>query len=299
MRTLPRRLTITLVGPGPVGLTLALLLRRAGHRVAAVIGRSSRKTRAAAHALGARLASTSVRRIPPETTLLIIAVRDEKIATVAAEIAECRALPRGRIAAFHCSGIETSDALVALSKAGLATFALHPVQSFPARRPLSEQLSLMQGVSYGYEGPKRRAPIARRIVKDLGGRLLVIPKQKKILYHAACVFASNYPVVLLDIVEDLAHAVSPAIGLEAFRPLTESSIAHAMTLSPVGALTGPVARGSRQSVERHRRALIRHSHTIDEAYRALGLAALAMARRQKRASAADLQQLRKVLRRRR
>ena len=274
------------------------MLRRRGHRVVSVISHSGSSARSVARILGARIASTSVRRIAPETTLLLIAVPDDQIGSVAAEIAGVATLPWRALAAFHCSGIETSDALAPLTAKGVSAFALHPVQSFPAKTSLRKQLSLMDGVFYGFQGPRRSIPIGRRIVRELRGRMLTIPKHKKILYHAACVFASNYPVVLLDIVEDLAKSVSPSIGLEAFRPLTESSIDHAMTLSPTAALTGPVARASRRSVEQHRRELKKYSPAVDEVYRTLALAALGMAEHQGRATKQNLRRLRNLLQRR-
>lgn len=298
MQTLPNRWSITLVGAGPVGLTLAALLRRSGHRVTAVISRSPSSARRGARALGVRIASSSLAHIPRQTDLLLIAVPDEQIRIVADEIARSSQVSWHSVAAFHCSGIESSDLLESLAAKGVRTFALHPVQSFPARRILSDQLALMSGVSYGFEGPRRQLRIGRKIVKDLGGRMIMIPKQKKILYHVACVFASNYPVVLLDIVEELAKAVSPRFGLEAFRPLTESSIAHAMRLSPARGLTGPVARGSRSTVRRHLQGLTAASPRMGELYRSLALAALHLAARQGRARQKDLSAIKTMLRRR-
>jgi predicted short-subunit dehydrogenase-like oxidoreductase (DUF2520 family) len=289
---------MTLVGAGPVGVTLASLLCRSGHRAAAVISRSLSSARRAARTLRAGSASTSVGRIPRETRLLLIAVPDDEIGPVAETIARTADLPWDSLVAFHCSGLGTSELLEPLAAKGAPTFALHPIQSFPPARAVRDQLLMMKGVFYGFQGPRRFAPLGRRIVKDLGGRMIVIPKDKKILYHTACVFASNYPVVLLDIVEDLARAVSPHIRLEAFRPLTESSVAHAMALSPARALTGPVARASVGTVEQHRRELAKENRELDELYRRLALVALHMAKRQGRLRAADVRNLMTILRRR-
>jgi len=137
---------------------------------------------------------------------------------------------------------------------------------------------------------------ARGLVRQLEGTMLVVPKQKKILYHAACVFASNYPVVLLDIVEELARAVSPHLGLEAFRQLVQSSVAHAAALSPEAALTGPIVRSSGCTVKQHRQALAEHSDEIEEIYRVLALRALRMAVRRGDVREAGARRLRNILR---
>ncbi len=299
MRRLPRRLSITLVGAGPVGITLASLFLRSGHQIKAVIGRRAAHARTAAQSLHPQVASSSLADIPPETDLILLAVPDERIQETAKAIAGGPSLDYKRLVVFHCSGAETSDLLRPLARLGALCFSMHPIQSFPRGRKLRDQLRLMRGVWYGYEGPPRGVAIGRRLARALKGRLLTVPKQKKILYHTACVFASNYPVVLLETVLALARRVSPQLSLEAFRPLTESSIMNAMRLSPPRALTGPVVRGSAGTVAKHRRALRRFSGNVDEAYRSLALLALQIAERRNSLSKHDFEQMKRVLRRHR
>jgi len=291
-------MSLTLVGAGPVGVTLAALLVRRGHRAVSVISRSRRSAHRAARLLGSPVASDDLHDISAKTSLVIVAVPEEELADLARRASALEHLPWRGVCVFHTSGAQTSELLKPLSDRGAMAFALHPIQSFPRGRRLHEQLSLMEGVAYAFQGPPRFAPLARRIVRDLDGTMVVVPKQRKILYHAACVFASNYPVVLLDIVEDLAKAVSPDLGLEAFRPLTESSIAHAAALSPTAALTGPVVRTSVRTVKGHRQALAAHSHEIAEIYRVLALHALRMAIRRGDVRGAGAKRLRSILRKR-
>lgn len=291
-------MSVTLVGAGPVGVTLAALLVRNGHRIVSVISKSPQSARRAARLVGSPVASDDLQHVSPKTTLMILAVPEGEILRVASRVSSLEHLHVKGMSVFHTSGAETSELLGPLAARGSTAFALHPVQSFPRSRRLHDQLSLMTGIAYAFEGPRRHETLARRLVRQLDGRMLVVPKQKKILYHTACVFASNYPVVLLDIVEDLAKAVSPHLGLEAFRPLTESSIAHAAALSPAAALTGPVVRSSVRTVKGHRQTLAAHSHEIDEIYRVLALQALRVAERRGDVGRAGAQALRKVLRKR-
>jgi len=291
-------MSVTLVGAGPVGVTLAALLVRKGHRVVSVISRTRRSAHRAARLLGSPVGSDDLHDLSAKTTLVIVAVPEEEIAHLALRASTLEHLPWRGVCVFHTSGAQTSELLNPLSDRGSMTFALHPVQSFPRSRRLHDQLLLMDGVAYAFQGPPRSRPLARRIVREFDGTMLVVPKQKKILYHAACVFASNYPVVLLDIVEDLAKAVSPDLGLEAFRPLTESSIAHAAALSPAAALTGPVVRSSGGTVKGHRQALAAHSREIEEIYRVLALQALRMAIRRGDVRGAGAKRLRDILRKR-
>ena len=104
--------------------------------------------------------------------------------------------------------------------------------------------------------------------------------------------------MLLQIVQDLARTVSPGLRLEAFWPLTESSMRNAQRLSPGGALTGPVVRGSVETVTKHRRALNRYSGTVEDAYRALAVIALDVVMRRKQSNTKELRQLKALLKRR-
>jgi predicted short-subunit dehydrogenase-like oxidoreductase (DUF2520 family) len=76
--------------------------------------------------------------------------------------------------------------------------------------------------------------------------------------------ASNHLVALLGQLARLAAVVGAP--LEAFEPLARASLANAFALGPSAALTGPVARGDVETVQRHLAAL-----PADEqrAYRAL------------------------------
>jgi predicted short-subunit dehydrogenase-like oxidoreductase (DUF2520 family) len=72
-------------------------------------------------------------------------------------------------------------------------------------------------------------------------------------YHAAAAIASNHLVALLGQVERVA--ASAGVPLEAYLDLVRVTLDNVAELGPAAALTGPVARGDWDTVERHRAAL--------------------------------------------
>jgi predicted short-subunit dehydrogenase-like oxidoreductase (DUF2520 family) len=216
------------------------------------------------------------------------------IADIAAEIGAIVGRRKTPLAVFHPSGVMTSDALDAVRGQGAKVFSLHPIQTFPDGISLEDQLDLMKGVWYGFEGEAQTLGIARSIVKDLGGKLIEIPKEEKILYHVACVFASNYPTVLLGAVERLAKSLGLS-GLKPFGPLVETAVHQAVHRGPGASLTGPLARGSLTVVQKHLDVLRAKDPAVASLYEALGMYGLEVAKESRRLTSAQIKSLAAML----
>jgi predicted short-subunit dehydrogenase-like oxidoreductase (DUF2520 family) len=287
-------LRVSVVGPGVVGTTLAVLLRRRGYIITSVIGRHLAHASRCARLARCRNYSTHLTDISPGTGLLIIATPDESIRSVSEAASKLRHLDFPHLTVLHTSGVLTSDELRALRAKGATTLSFHPLQTFPKGIPLETQAEAMKGVSYGFEGPRRGLRFARGLAEELGGRTIVIPKKEKILYHVAGVIASNYIVALLGAVEALLNPLDGSAGLRHFRVLVETSVRNALRLSPRKALTGPIVRGSGKVVARHLRAL-RGRNDLRSLYRAVGLYALELSRKGRRLTKKQERELRRIL----
>lgn len=268
------------------------MLKRRGHRIVSVISRSRSSTRILGRLLSADIASTNLSDLSPRTNLLLIAVPDESIAEVSAKISRNPNLRKSRLTAFHPSGMLTSDALETLRGQGSRIFSLHPIQTFPDGISLQKQMNLMKGVWYGFEGEAHVRPAARSLVRELGGKFVEIPKAEKILYHTACVFAANYPTLLMAAAERLSNALGLP-GLKPFAPLVETAMQQALELGPGVSLTGPLSRGSHVVLRRHLEALRSHDPALAELYVALGRFGLEVAA--KRLTAAQKKALQELL----
>ncbi|MBM4160109.1 MAG: DUF2520 domain-containing protein [Ignavibacteria bacterium] len=262
-------LHVSIIGAGRVGTALAVLFHRCGFRVVSVISRRRRHAKRCALLVKCLTFSTRAADISPDTELLVIAVPDEQIRIVARAASVQAKLDFHNVTVFHTSGPLTSDELDPLRRKGALSFSLHPAQSFPKEVPLESQIKSLRGISYGIEGTARAIRFGRRLATKLGGSVVVVPKKEKILYHLACVLASNYPVALLSAVEEVVTPFIRPPRLRHFERLIETSIRNAFQHSPRRALTGPIVRGSRRIIEAHLRALHRHSF-LQDVYRALG-----------------------------
>jgi len=289
-----KKLNVTVVGAGSVGSTLAFLLKRRGHSIVSVISKTKKSARSLAARVGCHVASDDVSEISPKTSFLLIATPESAIDRVARSIAGVEGLPFKRIIVAHTSGALSSDVLSTLSLRGSQVFSFHPIQSFPKSRRVHFPYSSMKGVWYGFEGPGSARPFARRLAGTLGGKFLEVPKEKKILYHLTCVFASNYPVVLLGAVERLAGQVSDG-DLAPFRKLFESSSENAFQLGGAKALTGPIARGSMGILHRHMVELGSKEPELLAIYSTLGLYALEILREKGTLSENDFRQMESIL----
>lgn len=290
-----RRLHISLIGAGAVGTTLAVLLsKRGGHRIVSVISRDEHDAGRCAKLVRCKLFSSSISDLSPKTDLLLIATPDESIREVAKSVSGLPHLNFRKLRACHVSGVLSTDALKPLARKGSLVFSFHPLQTFSPNNSLRHQLNSMKDISYGVEGSVAAVRLAERLTEDIGGRPFPVPKEEKILYHIACVIASNYLIALEGLVEELAGRIGSRSGLEHFSGLIETSIRNGVRLSAGKALSGPIARGSGDVVRRHLKRL-GHEKDLRLLYQALGLQTVKLALRGSRITRKQAQELKMIL----
>jgi predicted short-subunit dehydrogenase-like oxidoreductase (DUF2520 family) len=203
----------------------------------------------------ARLRERGVAVTDDDPELVLLCVPDAAIAATA------RSLRRGPWVA-HVSG---ATPLTALDPHDLR-FSLHPLQTFTRKRG-PEQLD---GAWAAITGESAEAlAVARRLAETLGLRPFELADDRRTLYHAGAVFASNYLVTL----ERAASLLVEAAGAprEALRPLLRRTVENGFEL------TGPIARGDWETVEAHRAAIHEARPELDGVYDALAEATALLA----------------------
>lgn len=244
-----------LVGPGRAGTAIATALVAAGEPCRAVAGRAPDAPSTAGTAAALDAPPATVAAAGRAALLVIVATPDAQIETVAGTLADT-ASPGALI--VHLSGARGLDALSAISarRADVEVGALHPLQTLTG----VDGPSVLAGAWAAVTGP----PAVTRLAHRLGLRPFPIDDARRSAYHAAAVVASNHLVALVGQVERLASAAE--VPLAAFEPLIRTTLDHVLTLGPAAALTGPVARGDVETVERHLAAIADDEH---RAYTAL------------------------------
>jgi predicted short-subunit dehydrogenase-like oxidoreductase (DUF2520 family) len=232
-----------IVGAGRVGTVLAAALRAAGLDV-----------------------HGPLRRDEPITAdgPVILCVPDGQIATAARAVAGTRLVG-------HTSGATTLEPLLA---AGHEAFSVHPLMTVPHGAG-PEQLS---GAPAAVAGSTERAlRTARALAEAAGLRAIEIADADRAAYHAAASIASNLLVTLEDGAERLL--ATAGADREVLVPLVRAAVESWAVLGGARALTGPIARGDRETVARQRAAVQERTPDLLELFDALATATERLAHR--------------------
>ena len=273
-------MNVSVVGAGRAGTAVAVLLGRAGHKIAAVSGRGPTRDRAARYLPGTPIAE------PDEAAragdLVIVAVPDDRIAEMVERLAQENALRSGQWV-VHLSGAAGLSVLVPARAAGARPLAIHPLQTFPdvaggIDRIPGSAMAVTADDAEGYV-------VGERIAEDLMARSFRLADADRGLYHAAAVFASNYLVGVSAIAQELFALAGVPDPVRAMLPLQRASLDNVERLGPEHALTGPAVRGDATTVDRNLAALQASASHVVPAYIEMCRVALELGGRAGRLSA--------------
>src|SRR5262245_39880058 len=269
-RTDVQKPTVTLIGPGRLGVSLAIALGLAKYKVVSLVGRSRPKLRAAAKSLdvSCQLMVTKELGKGPVGDLIVVAVPDDQIPEVAESLRKLKT-PR-RHTVLHTSGALSSTVLSSLAKKGWHTGSIHPLASISD--PTSSA-ALLRSAFWCIEGDSTATRLGRKLVREIGGRSFSIDTNYKPLYHAAAVMSSGCMTALFDVALGMLEkcGVSRRNAQKMLLPLLESNTLNLSRSVPEDALTGTFARGDLETVKLHLAALgDNHLDEVRELYRVLG-----------------------------
>ena len=184
-------------------------------------------------AIAARLRERAVDLRTEGADLVLLCVPDRAIREVAARVE-----PGPWIA--HVSGATPLAALEPHTR----RFSVHPLQTFTARRG-PEQLDGAHAAVVAETSEARE--LGHWLARTLELEPFDLADEDRPLYHAGAAIASNYLVTLHRVAANLFRAAgAPPEGL---LPLMRRVIDNGFEL------TGPIERGDRETVERHRAAI--------------------------------------------
>jgi len=225
------------------------------------MGRFGRAFAAALGAIGQKPVRTGGRKGGPAGllrglrpgTLIMLSVRDDAVASVAAEFAR---LPKaGEHTFIHASGAFGPALLSSVEGAGATVGAFHILQSLP---PKNGQARLA-GSWCAVAGPPAMRRTLTALARRLGMKPFTLPDKARPGYHAAAVLASNALVAWIAAARDLLVRVGiePRDATAMLLPLVRGTLENVAQLGPELALTGPVARADSRTLHRHLAAMPR------------------------------------------
>lgn len=234
MDTLPK---IVLIGAGRIATHLGRRLKGKGLPIAQVISRTEHSTKDLAAQLQASW-SIELADILPDADWIIIAVRDDVIGQVAAEIGP---LAPGALAT-HTSGGTAGDVLAPhFERFGV----FYPLQSFS-----TEHTPIWSKIPFCVDAIRAEDVLfLRKTAKTIGNLVYHVNDTQRTYLHVAAVFANNFANHCFAIAEKILDEKD--LPFELLHPLMEETLAKALQDSPARMQTGPAVRGDQETIKKH------------------------------------------------
>lgn len=236
---------VGIIGGGKVGCCLADYLK---NHLVGITATTIEKNQMLANRFHTSCTTTS--EVIVQSEVIFLTVPDRKIADVAQAIVLTQNVEDKIF--LHCSGSLGLEPLQSLTESGAHCGSLHPLQSFAGGA------TQLQGVYMAIDGDETAQGKAKEIVELLGGNSFHVPAKERAAYHAAACFCSNYAVTVEALAQKLMSrwTGSEEAAWQALLPLFKGTSANLQTTSKAGnVLTGPVARGDINTIEKHLQAL--------------------------------------------
>lgn len=173
----------------------------------------------------------------------------------------------------HCSGSLSSVVFSGIEEQKAFACSMHPMLAFSDKFSSYSQL---HGAFFSIEGDKEAVSIMKPFMESLGNQVCEIERESKAKYHAAASILSNQVVAVLETGYRLLTecGFDEAFARAASANLVIGNMQHVVEDGPVKALTGPIDRCDKQTVEKHLSVL----EGLDlEMYRILGKKLIAIA----------------------
>lgn len=272
--------SVAIIGPGKVGSALAKQLYQSGQYQIYLAARDANKAQQAAKWIGPECMAKSPNEAAALADLTLLTVSDDAIETVCKDLAHQKAFKEKAIVA-HCSGALGSQILQPAQDQNQGYIAsIHPLQTFPNIRAALQNLP---GTYCFYEGSQEGLSSIHNLIESMHLHPVAIEPEAKTLYHAAAVMACNYFSALMDAALNLGQqaGIDPKILWQGLSPLVTATLNNIDQTSPAAALTGPIARGDSQTIQKHIRAIepLGVNNPILDIYTSLGQQSVDLAQR--------------------
>ncbi len=243
---------IVLIGSGNLAAHLGPALKKSGHTLVQLVGRTETNTLKLATKLGCNY-TIHPKEITDKADVFIIALRDEVISGYAKHLQS-----NGKLI-LHTSGSVNAKVLSGISE---HYGVLYPLQTFSANRKITfSDIPLCIEASTAKAG-KKLLLLARSLSKEVHW----VKNEQRNILHLAAVFANNFSNHLFVIAEELLHKNKLDFAL--LRPLIAETAAKIQNYSPQDMQTGPARRGDTITIEKHI-ALLKNNKQYSRIYEVL------------------------------
>lgn len=217
------RLSVGIIGAGPVGAVLGQALASAGHQIIGV----ATTTPANIERAESLLPGIKVMPVPSiieQADLVLLAIPAEQIAPTVTGFAEAGLWRAGQLVA-HTAGEFGYGILQSAAQQGVIPLAIHPAMTFTGT---SIDLVKIRESYFAVSAPNIALPIAQALVIEMGAEPITIGEDDRKAYAEAITVANNFSRMIVN----QAIGLLESAGIESPRavlgPLIRSSVEQAL-----------------------------------------------------------------------
>jgi predicted short-subunit dehydrogenase-like oxidoreductase (DUF2520 family) len=217
------RLSVGIIGAGPVGTVLGQALAAAGHRIVG-IATTSQENSERAESLLPDVSITSVPAILESADLVLLAIPADQIAPTVAGIAEAKMWRAGQLVA-HTAGEFGISVLAPATQQGVIALAIHPAMSFTGT---SIDLARIRESYFAVAAPAIAIPIAQALVIEMGAEPIVISEENRSTYFEAISVATSFSALIVNQAIGLLETAGIENARGVLGPVLRSSVEQAL-----------------------------------------------------------------------
>lgn len=230
---------ISIIGSGNLATQLGLALFKEGYLISQVYSRSLKNAAHLAKKLNAE-AITDLKKLSQNSTIYIIAIKDDALETVAKQLKLKDQL------IVHTSG---SVSMEALKKSSKNYGVFYPLQTFS-----KEKKTNFKTIPICIEANnKKTSTTLEYFAKSISGNVKKVNSEQRKKIHLAAVFACNFSNHMYAIAEKLL--AKDKLSLDLLKPLIEETANKIKKNKPSKVQTGPAVRNDKKTIDAHLKLL--------------------------------------------
>lgn len=241
---------ITIIGLGQVGTALMRALIEKGYHIKSVFNRTQLSPSLHKELGDAEFHLGLPKREDSVGEIVFLTVSDDALKDVALGLAtNLKSLKEKTV--VHCSGTYSSQVLSNLKEKEAWIASFHPMKA------ITRTTQTFDGTWFDMDGDKDALAQLEVVAQHLGAKTFRVEPEAKPLLHASAVVASNYLVVLADMVSKMAKqaGIDEETAIKAITPLMDNTLENIRQMGVKDALTGPIARGDVNTIAKHLKTL--------------------------------------------
>ena len=219
------RLSVGIIGAGPVGSVLGQALASAGHRLVGIATTSAENIERA-QSLLPNIDIVTVPDLLADADLILLAIPAAELEPTVRGLADAGLWRSGQLVA-HTAGEYGYSVLAPATAVGAIPLAIHPAMRFTGT---SIDLARIRESYFAVAAPNVALPIAQALVIEMGAEPIVIEEADRAAYFEAISVAAGFSAMVVNQAIGLLEQAGVANAHSVIAPVIRSSVEQALAL---------------------------------------------------------------------